>query len=140
MITDGDIVALREPCIKCNNLYGIVKRKGFNDVVRCTVCNTFGFNMPKTESGKKKQSCSKVHNGIKPSTRIQVLERANFKCETCGISASECGGLQVGHIRSVKDCLKIDMTERQINDVTNLIAQCPECNLGLNSKSLNMQA
>lgn len=138
MITDGDIVPLREPCIQCSGLDGMVKRKGFNDVVTCIVCGTFGFNMPKTESGKKRQSCSTTHSGITPQTRIDVLRTAGFKCETCGIPASKSGGLQVGHIRSVKECLEAGMTDREINALSNLIAQCPECNLGLGKKSLDL--
>ena len=139
MITDGDIVPLREPCIKCGGLDGIVMRKGFNDVVYCICCDTFGFNMPKTESGKKRQSCSTTHSGITPQTRIEVLREAGFQCETCGISAKESGGLQVGHIRSVEECLKAGMTDREINAKSNLIAQCPECNLGLGKNSLNIK-
>ena len=114
MITDGDIVPLREPCIKCGGLDGIVMRKGFNDVVYCICCNTFGFNMPKTESGKKRQSCSTIHSGISPKTRINVLRAANFQCQTCGISAKESGGLQIGHIRSVKECLEAGMTKKKL--------------------------
>lgn len=118
---------LRKPCSGCDSTSGYIESKGTQDVVRCSSCERFQYNAPRTETGKRKRSVSTVHAAIKPKIRARILLRANGHCELCGAS----GELHVGHLLSVKRGLAEGMTEAELNSDENLCAMCPECNLGL---------
>lgn len=125
---------LRKPCPRCSGLTGRIETRGGQDCVFCTGCGKFQYNAPKTETGRKPRSVSTVHEAIKPKQRTRILVRAHGKCELCGSR----GDLHVGHIISVDSGLKQGMAEAQLNDDENLLAMCPECNLGLGSEPLPM--
>lgn len=100
----------------------------------CLQCGSFQYNAPRTETGKAVRSVSRVHNGIKPKQRARILERAHCRCEIC----HRPGELHVGRILSVKEGLSLGagLTEQQLNSDENLIAHCPECNLGQGDRPL----
>lgn len=56
---------------------------------------------------------------ISSNTRFAVLERDNFTCQYCGISANE-SKLHVDHI--------IPVTKGGTNDLKNLVTSCEQCN------------
>jgi len=126
---------MRQPCRLCHNLMGYIIETGAQDVVRCAACDTFNYNAPRTETGKRPRTTTTVHNGIKPKQRTRILLRATGHCELCG-KGPETGALHVGHLLSVQDGLAAGLTERELNHDENLAAMCDECNLGLGDTTL----
>lgn len=128
---------MEKPCPKCAGV-GIetftvrIFPKNGQDVARCSRCNEWIKNLPKTETGKKQRSVSTTHNGVKPAQRARILARANGRCELDGRSAVEHGlVLHVCHFVSVEDGHRLGMTDAEINSDENLFAGCEECNLGM---------
>lgn len=124
-VMDGGYL-MRAPCSGCGCMTGSVAEKNGQDTVRCARCNRHCYNAPRTETGKEQRSVTTVRNGIKPSTRFAVIERDGGRCWWC----KSDGNLHVGHILSVKDAFAAGLTDDEINDEENLVAQCEECNLG----------
>jgi 5-methylcytosine-specific restriction endonuclease McrA len=123
--------AMREPCKFCGEpSRGTLARVGGQNVVRCAACGRAVYNAPRTETGEAQRSVLTVHNSIKPKTRAAVILRANRRCELCGAPAAGTEGLMVDHMLSVDDGLKLGLSEAQLNDLSNLAALCPACNLG----------
>lgn len=116
---------LRKPC-KCGATEGAIRTSGMQDCVFCAACGLFQYNAPRTETGKEKLTTRSAHN-ISPSQRSRVLMRAHGMCEICG----KRGELHVGHILSVAEALEQELEPARFNSDDNLMAQCPECNLGL---------
>ena len=117
---------MRQAC-KCGSMDGSITETGAQDVVRCSACNAFVYNAPRTETGKAVRSVSTTHDAIKPGLRARVLERANRACEICRSIGKP---LHVGHFLSVKDGHAQNLSDAQINSEHNLCALCDECNLG----------
>ncbi len=124
------LIPLREPCPKCGAETGYITETGAQDVVRCTECDKFAFNAPRTETGKKVRTVQTVHAAIKPKLRSRILERANGRCEVCGKGPESGCSMHVGHVLSVEQGLAQGLTELELNDEENLISLCDECNLG----------
>lgn len=137
---DGGVgYRLRDPCKHCGQSVGSIELKGGQDCVYCR-CGRFQYNAPKTETGRRERTVATTHKGIKPNLRYKVIDRAKRHCETClrhQDSLRDAGGLHVGHRVSVADATAMGWTDRQINHMDNLIAQCGECNLGLGKVSLS---
>lgn len=127
---------MREACRHCGSDEGIVYTKGGQDVVRCESCSRFAYNQPKTESGRATRSLQTTHKAIKPKLRMRVIERAGGVCECCRRAETSSVGLHVGHVISVEDGHRHGLSDEQINSLENLIAQCPECNLGAGSETM----
>jgi len=121
---------MRAPCLKCSCETGYIKEAGTQDVVRCTECDKFAYNAPRTETGKAVRNTQTVHAAIKPKLRSRILERANGRCEVCGKGPESGCVMHVGHVLSVDQGLTQGMTELELNDEENLISLCDECNLG----------
>lgn len=94
------------------------------------------YNAPRTETGRAVRSVTTVHKQIKPSLRAKILQRDNHRCVLChsiGIP------LHVGHIVSVEAGMATGLTDAEINDEENLIAQCEECNLGQGAQPIPLR-
>lgn len=125
-------ITMRDPCARCGCASGRIQTKSGQDCVFCTGCNAFAYNAPRVETGRAVRSVSTVHSGIKPKQRARLILRANGRCELCGAR----GDLHVGHVLSVAVGLEHGLTERDLNDDENLVAACPECNLGLGAEPM----
>lgn len=125
---------LRNKCAKCGSEKGQIKPTNGQDVVFCEQGH-YQYNAPKVETGKIQRTVTTVHNGITAKKRATVLMRATGRCELCGKSSLE-SVIHAGHIVSVKQGLKLGLTEKELNDPENLCALCDECNLGLSDEIL----
>lgn len=122
---------MRAPCKFCGEPeQGLISLVNGQNVVRCAACGRAVYNAPRTETGERQRSVMTVHNGIKPKVHATVMIRAGRRCELCGAPAAGTEGLMVDHMLSVDDGLKLGLTETQLNDIENLAALCPACNLG----------
>lgn len=127
-------MTMRNPCVSCGGIAGVVREVNGQDTVRCEACGTFAYNAPRVETGRAQRSVSTVHAAIKPKQRSRILARASAKCEVCGAH----GRLHVGHIVSVMVGLRFGMTEDRLNDDENLMALCEECNLGQGAEPMSL--
>lgn len=130
----GEAYTMRKPCINCGSAVGRIETKNGQDCVYCA-CGKHQYNAPKIETGRKPRTVTAVHDLISASQRARIITRATGRCEICGAR----GDLQVGHLISVKDGLKLGMTEAQINDDENLAAMCPACNLGIGESTVPLR-
>jgi 5-methylcytosine-specific restriction endonuclease McrA len=128
-------ILMREPCLGCTNTHGVVTEVNGQDTVRCEHCNRFQYNAPRTETGRAQRTVTTVHNGIKPKQRARVIMRAGAKCEYCGAR----GDLHVGHILSVEVGLNYGIADELLNHDENLLALCPECNLGMGHEPMSLR-
>lgn len=111
---------------------GRIETKNGQDCVYCCECGRHQYNAPKTETGRAVRSVSTTHEAIKPAQRARVLLRDNYRCVLCGAR----GDLHVSHVVSVLAGHQNGMTDHEINADENLIAACPECNLGMSSNPI----
>jgi len=133
---DRERFPMRAPCPSCAGTIGYLTEVNGQDTVRCRECNRHCYNAPRTETGRAVRSVTTVHKQIKPSLRAKILQRDNHRCVLChSINVP----LHVGHIVSVEGGLLIGLTDAEINDEENLIAQCEECNLGQGSQPLPLR-
>ena len=128
--------ALREACRKCGGNRGRIETRGGQDCVFCNSCDSFQYNAPKVETGRAVRTCSTVHNGIKPKQRARILLRDGSACVICHATDKP---LHVGHLLSVEAGLSVGLTERELNDDSNLAAMCDECNLGLGKEPIPLR-
>lgn len=126
------MIQMRQPCKKCQHSDGSIATVNGQDTVRCSQCDTFQYNAPKTETGRKVRTISTTHEMISASLRARILERATGRCEICGSGKD----LHVGHVLSVADGHAEGLTDQEINNPDNLAAMCAACNLGQGSISL----
>ena len=105
-------------------------------MVRCFHCDRFQYNAPKHERGLAPKPMRV--DGIKPSTRYRVSERAHFQCEFCGRRAGPESFLVVGHRVSEKDCRQLGLPDTAVRDIENLAWICAECNAGMGGKSIEI--
>lgn len=124
---DRERYPMRAPGCKCGSLIGRIAETNGQDVVRCIACDAYCYNAPRTQTGRAVRSVTTVHKGVKPKLRAKILERDGHRCVLCHAIDRP---LHVGHVVSVKAGLVTGLTDDQINDEENLIAQCEECNLG----------
>jgi len=128
-------IKLRKPCNNCGCLMGSFVATNGQCVVRCNICERYQYNAPKSETGRQTRSVES-RQGIKPSKRARILERANGRCEICGRSPAEHNiVLVLGHVLSVDEGKKLKFTDDVLNSDDNLISSCEECNLGQGRRS-----
>jgi 5-methylcytosine-specific restriction endonuclease McrA len=130
---------MREPCRGCGHEFGKVTETGAQDVVRCSDCNRFCYNAPRTETGKKVRTVQTVHEAIKPKLRARVIAGANGRCQLCGKGPESGATMHVAHMVSVKQGLENGMTDAEMNSEANLICACDECNLGLGEETIPLR-
>jgi 5-methylcytosine-specific restriction endonuclease McrA len=118
---------MRKACSACSEQEGRLETRNGQDCVFCVGCGAFQYNAPKTETGRVPRTVTTVHNGITARQRARILVRSLGRCDLCGAK----GDLHVGHLLSVKEGLRLGLTEVELNNDENLAAFCPECNLGL---------
>lgn len=129
-------ITMRAPCrYGCGDTTGYIVTKNGQDCVYCSACNRHQYNAPKTETGRAPRTVTTVHNGIKPSLRARIIERATGKCEMCGSRKN----LHVGHLISVDAGIQWGMTDGEINSTENLICICDECNLGIGNEPVPLR-
>lgn len=132
-------IKLRQPCRHCQAPAGTdshTENRGGQDVVLCGSCGKpAGYNAPKTETGRAVRTVTTVHNGVKPAQRSRIILRDGARCRLCGKSATQAT-LHVGHLLSVKDGMRLELSDEQINSDENLAAMCDECNLGLGEQTV----
>ena len=133
MSKENGVFTLRAPCAHCGNLEGLITEVSGQAVVRCSECSRFQYNAPKTETGVKPRTVAGTHDGISPSKRSRILERATGRCELCGSSQN----LHVGHLLSVLDGQAAGFSDYEINSDDNLAALCESCNLGMGSLAIH---
>lgn len=126
-MNDQPIHSMRARCRYCGATEGRIETRNGQDCVYCLACGKHQYNAPKTETGRAERTVTTIHNGIKPKQRARIIERATGRCELCGAR----GNLHVGHLVSVKDALRLELTDAEINSDENLAAMCDECNLGI---------
>ena len=124
---------LRSACRWCGSADGRLEPRNGQNCVFCAKCGAFLYNAPRTETGEKQRSISTTHEGITPSKRARVIERATSRCEFCGAT----GNLHVGHILSVEDGHRMGLSDLEINADENLACFCEQCNLGMGKISLS---
>lgn len=127
-------IVMRAPCKRCDSLGGYITETGAQDVVRCSSCDAFAYNAPRTETGKSVRTVQTTHELIKPKQRARVIERDCGHCVACGSTAN----LHVGHVVSVKDAHDLGMSDADINSDDNLVTLCAECNLGWGERSMRV--
>jgi hypothetical protein len=126
---------MRAPC-KCGSTLGRIVEVNGQDTVRCLACNAYCYCAPRVETGKAVRSVTTVHNGVKPKLRSKILQRDGNRCVLC---KAENRPLHVGHVVSVDAGFATGLTDAEINDEENLIAQCEECNLGLGAQPIPLR-
>jgi 5-methylcytosine-specific restriction endonuclease McrA len=132
---DRERFTMRKPCPKCGGTLGLLREVNGQDTVRCLGCNAYCYCAPRTETGREVRSVSTIRNGIKPKLRTKILERDGFCCVLCHATNVR---LHVGHVVGVDAGLAVGLTDAEINDEENLIAQCEECNLGQGKSPLSL--
>ena len=130
----GETYTMQNACERCGSMDGTITTTNGQDVVRC-LCGKYQYCASKDETGRKPRTVKSVHDMISPKQRARIITRATGRCEICGAR----GDLQVGHLISVKDGLKLGMTGAQINDDENLAAMCPACNLGIGESTVPLR-
>lgn len=126
-------ISMRAPCTRCGSPGGYISLRNNQQCVFCSSCHLFAYNAPKIETGQKPRSISSLHEGIPPSKRHRIIERATARCELCGATVN----LQVSHLLSVSDGLDLGLTENELNSDDNLALLCEACNLGMGKLSFN---
>lgn len=128
-------VVMRKPCSQCDSTHGRIETRNGQDCVLCGDCGRWQYNAPKTETGRAVRSVSTTHEAIKSAQRWRVIQRDGAKCVICG----KRGDLQVSHVVSVLSGHQAGMSDVEINSDENLIAACPECNLGMGSEPIPLR-
>lgn len=126
---------MRSVC-ECGSVEGTITETGAQDVVRCTICNRFQYNAPRTETGKAVRSMKTTHEAISTKRRAEILSRATWHCELCGRRPSNGSELNVGHMLSVADGHGLGLSDADINCDENLASMCSECNAGLGRQTV----
>jgi 5-methylcytosine-specific restriction endonuclease McrA len=132
---DQERFTMRKPC-RCGSDFGKLAEVNGQDTVRCVACNAFAYNAPRTETGRAVRTVTTVHKAIKPKLRARILERDGHRCVLC---KADNVRLHVGHVVSVDAGFATGLTDAEINDEENLIAQCEECNLGQGSQPIPLR-
>lgn len=121
-----EILSKAEP----NRLIGRVCKKTGRQYYYCTSCGSWlipsEYRGEYKLMGKHCAACRSRHprslrTGLSPRIRFKVLQRDNFTCQYCGRSAPKVE-LHVDH--------KIPISKGGLNDLTNLVTACAECNSG----------
>lgn len=123
--------ALREPCKFCGHHLGRIEEQNGQALVYCLACERWLYNAPKRERGLAPSSTRT--DGVSPSIRYRVMERAGFRCEFCGADDKP---MHVGHLASEKSLRDAFLPPDRIRDFDNLAWLCDECNLGMGADSL----
>lgn len=123
---------MRSPCPDCGCLDGYIVTRGGQDTVRCSSCQRYCYNAPKSETGRKPRSL-RTRPDVTPSQRARILTRDNATCFLCHRGGVD---LDVGHLVSVREGKQYGLSDEEINDDANLVAMCQACNSGLSSDSL----
>jgi len=125
---------LRAAC-GCGGTIGYVVEKNGQALVFCGACDRWQYNAPKKERGLAPSDVRR--DGVTPSVRYRVMERARLRCEFCGASAAE-GVMHIGHLLSVEDCRGWGIPDRFVDNFANLAWLCDACNLGMGKRSLEL--
>ena len=133
---DRDRYTMRKPCPKCDGIIGRLVERNGQDTVRCLGCGEFCYCAPRTETGRAERTHATVHKGVKPQLRARILERDGLRCQWC---KADDKPLHVGHIISVDAGLIFGLSDDDINDEENLVAQCEACNLGLGAEPMPLR-
>lgn len=133
---DRDNFAMRKPCPGCSAPNGRIIEVNGQDTVRCLSCDRHCYNAPRTETGRAQRSVTTVHAAIKPKQRARIIMRDGARCMWC---RADDRNLHVGHIISVDAGVRFGLTDAEVNDDENLVAQCEECNLGLGSEPMSLR-
>jgi len=134
-VIDREHFTMRAPCPSCSGVAGRIVEKNGQDTVRCLSCDRHCYNAPRVETGREQRSVTTIHASIKPKQRTRILLRDGGKCILCGAR----GNLHVGHLVSVEVGLRFGLTEIELNDDENLVAQCEECNLGMGAEPMPLR-
>ena len=132
---DRDNFTMRALCLGCGNDSGKLIERNGQDTVRCLRCDRFQYNAPRTETGREQRSITTIHAAIKPKQRARIILRDGGRCILCGAT----GNLHVGHLVSVEAGFLGGLTDDEINDDENLVAQCEECNIGIGSEPMPLR-
>ena len=123
---------MRQPCPDCGCRDGLIATVNGQDTMRCADCRRYCYNAPRTETGRGVRSLL-TRPTIKPSQRARILVGDNATCVLChrwGVP------LDVGHLVSVHDGLRVGLSIADLHDDALLAAMCAACNSGLSKRSL----
>lgn len=123
---------MRAPCPGCGCRDGYIRTRGGQDTVRCSACDRYCYNAPRSETGRETRSL-RTRPTISPSQRARILIRDNATCILCHRHDVD---LDIGHLVSVRDGKARGLSDDQLRDDANLAAMCTACNSGLAHRSL----
>lgn len=113
------------------------------NMIRCCICGgkwgiiNLDTNIIISYSFKKTIKPSRY---ISPDARYEVLKRQSWKCNFCGkhlkYSNKHKLGDEVAHIDHIHPFSEWETYNGNINEVSNLQALCPECNLKKHKNSI----
>lgn len=128
-------ITMRAPCPACSETVGTVVRVGLQDTVRCTTCDRFAYNAPRTETGERKVSLTS-RPGITPSRRYRILDSHGHACVSCHRTDVD---LHLDHLVSREDANRYGFLDDIIESDLNLAPMCAECNSGKGGSSASVQ-
>ena len=87
------------------------------------------------------QKNNNIYRYISRTSRYEVLKRQKWRCNICGCklrySHSSSYGGEVAHIDHIIPYSERDNYPGDINELVNLQALCPSCNLSKGKKKIN---
>lgn len=86
---------------------------------------------PRMLSAARQHSPQTHGKKLRPSKRLQVLQRDGFRCQICGVTADDGA-----HVRLEVDH-RIPRTRGGTNDLSNLVTLCFACNRGKGTQLLS---
>jgi len=122
----------RTPC-SCGCWEGRIDIRNGQKCIFCAECGRWLYNQPKKEAGEAPETTRT--DGISPSLRYRVMERAGFKCEFCGSNGGD-KVMHIAHLVSERDLRISGLPPESYRDFNNLAWLCDECNLGMGAKSI----
>jgi hypothetical protein len=128
-------VAMSSPCPDCGCPNGTIVTENGRDQVRCNGCARVCYNLPCTETGRPHRSL-RTRPAVKVRQRVRVLLRDNCACVLCHRRGVP---LEVGHLISVRDGLRLGLSDAYLFGDENLAAMCASCNSGLGSDTVPLR-
>jgi 5-methylcytosine-specific restriction endonuclease McrA len=128
-------VAMSSPCPDCGCSSGTIVTDNGRDQVRCNRCGRVCYHLPSTETARPHRTL-RTRPAVKVSQRVRVLLRDGCACVLCHRRGVP---LEVGHLISVRDGLRLGLSDAYLFGDENLAAMCRSCNSGLGSDTVPLR-
>ncbi len=132
---EGQLYDMSRACPDCGSHEGRLSPRQGQICCFCRECGRLVYNVPRAELGLKPQPMRE--DGISPTVRYRVMERAGFRCEFCGADGST-RRMDIEHLLTQKDIRESGLPLATVNDFDNLAFLCEPCNAGKGAKSLTI--